>query len=116
MSANDVTLWIVVAVVAFLVGQSRTGATFAPDFGRVASAAGRGGEDVRLVAYRRWLAKFIERSYGLDELNIMAFDMGINYEQLSGDTIGERAREFVIHCERGGMIPQMFDALNLRRQ
>lgn len=112
MNANDVTLWIVVAVVAFLVGQNRStgNAVFGAD-----RTIRRDGDDVRLIAYRRWLVRFIESHYGLDEINIMAFDMGINYEQLSGDTIGERTREFVIHCERGGLISQMLDALKIRR-
>jgi hypothetical protein len=107
VSANDIVLWIVVAVVAFLAGQSRD--KLALPFGANVN------DDGRLVAYRRWLSRFIERSYGIDEINVIAFDIGINCEQISGDTIGERAREFVIHCERGGMIPQMLDALKLRR-
>jgi hypothetical protein len=116
VNANDIVLWVVVACVAFLIGNNRAaGLTFGPESGRTDRMFALSGEDIRLVSYRRWLAKFIERSYGMDEINILAFDMGINYEQLSGDTIGERAREFVIHCERGGMIPQMLDALKLRR-
>ena len=116
MNANDIVLWVVVACVAFLIGNNRSaGSVFGPELGRTDRMFALNGDDIRLVSYRRWLAKFIERSYSIDEINTLAFDMGINYEQLSGDTIGERAREFVIHCERGGMIPPMLDALKIRR-
>lgn len=111
MSANEFMLWVVVAVVAFLVGQGRLGAPLAVA-GYGAAGAYRGADQM-LMAYRRWVLQLMERSFTLDELHTLAFDLGINWDQIGGETIGERGRELIVHCERAGHVAEMLDAMHL---
>lgn len=116
MSASDIMLWVTVAVVAFLVGQNRTGAAQVRNFWRTPHAYEGDDAEAILTAYRRWLLRFIERSYSLEELRTLAFDLGIGWDRIGGNTIDERGREMIIYCERNGMIGQMLDAFKVYRR
>lgn len=114
MNANDIVLWVVVACVAFLIGQNRsTGMPFSKPL--VSSEELAVDDGKVLVFYRMWVLRFITRSYSIEEINTLAFELGINHEQIIGETIAARGREFILYCERDGLIPQMLDALKIRR-
>ncbi len=46
------------------------------------------------------LRKLLENHFTLDGLRNLCFDMGIQYENLPGDTLGAKAREIILYCER----------------
>lgn len=114
MNANDIVLWVVVACVAFLMGNNRSAGIA---FGRlpVHNEKPVVDDNTALVSYRTWVLRFLMRSYSIEEINTLAFELGINHEQIIGETIGARGREFILYCERDGLIPQMLDALRIRR-
>lgn len=117
MNANDIVLWVVVACVAFLIGQNQNRTAREMVGERPGgSRTDEDANDLALVSYRTWVLRFITRSYSIDEINTLAFELGINHEQIIGESIGARGREFILYCERDGLIPQMLNALQVCRQ
>jgi len=50
------------------------------------------------------LRKNITAYFSENEMQTLCFDLGIEYENLSGTTKEAKARELVIHCERNGSL------------
>lgn len=118
MNANDVVLWILVAVVAFILGSGQRGAitgTHAQIELPVIRRAAQ--EDARLLAYRTWVVGLLERFFSLEDLRTLAFDVGIEWDELPEAESGKpsRARELLVYCERRGMVGALLDGLRLRR-
>lgn len=118
MSASDIALWVVVAAVAFMFGQGRltiSGARRA--LWTIGDEQyGNDGAEAVLLAYRRWLLTFMVRSYSLEELHTLAFDIGVSWDGIGGNTIQERARELILHCENHGMIGVLLESFNAYRR
>lgn len=55
------------------------------------------------------LRKLLETHFDLDGLRNLCFDMGIQYENLSGDTLGAKARELILFCERHLRIGELIE-------
>lgn len=55
------------------------------------------------------LRKLLEAHFDLNGLRDLCFDMGIQYENLSGDTLGAKARELILYCERRLRIGELIE-------
>lgn len=53
------------------------------------------------------LLKQIEQSFNNDELRLLCYDLGINYENLPGETRSQFARELILHCQRTGRLSDL---------
>lgn len=63
------------------------------------------------TALHRNLVKY----FNLAELNVLAVDLGIDYENLPGETINEKGMELVLYCERHGHLAALVDRLHQLR-
>lgn len=57
----------------------------------------------RLIAMR----DCITNHFDLSEFKSLCFDMGINYDNLDGDSLEDKAREFVLLMNRLGRCPEI---------
>jgi hypothetical protein len=106
MDANNVILWVLVATVAFLVGQGRITARGTPttvDADELRGVWNRDDTDLVRIYRRHTLAR-LTRCYNLEELQTLAFDIGLKHDQISGDTPNVYAMELLECCERRGML------------
>ena len=46
----------------------------------------------------------LNQYFSRGELNTLAFDLGIDYQNIPGETKQERARELVLYCQRNGLL------------
>jgi hypothetical protein len=53
--------------------------------------------------------------FNLPELNALAVDLGIDYENLPGESINEKGMELVLYCERHGHLAALVDRLHQLR-
>jgi len=53
------------------------------------------------------LCKKITGYFSGSELNTLCFDLGIEYENLAGDTKESKSRELIVHCERNGQFSKL---------
>jgi len=60
---------------------------------------------------RNALLNFLARHYTLDELKTLCFKLFIDFDNLSGDTKSAKARELILHLERGGRIDDLAPVL-----
>lgn len=115
MNANDIVLWLVVAAVAFLVGQGRLrGAQPLLDpVSQDTLDAWRHSDGSIIRVYRRGLHARLERRYNIDELHALAFDMGLQPEQIGGDgaTLSEYIIDLISYCERRGCLPSLLEMM-----
>lgn len=108
MTVNEVVLWVMVAALAFVIGQGRIQLRSAREIVdgasdlRLDTWANDSGQIVRI--YRKHTMQRLVTCYNLDELRTLAFDIGLNHEQISGDTINTYAMELLEYCERRGML------------
>jgi hypothetical protein len=61
------------------------------------------------------LLDLLVQHFSLEELHTLAFDLGVDYESLAGTGKEARAREFLLHLDRRGRIPQLLDAVRKQR-
>jgi len=61
------------------------------------------------------LLDLLVTSFNLEELHTLAFDLGVDYESLGGAGKEARAREFLLHLHRRGLIPQLVAAARKQR-
>jgi hypothetical protein len=61
------------------------------------------------------LRRALVQYFDLDELRTLCFDLDVDYDQLSGDTKGAKARELVIYWEKRGQIHQLVEAIRYER-
>lgn len=58
---------------------------------------------------------FLVNYYSLDELNILCFELGIEYENLGGRTRNSKARELILHLGREQRFDELFAQLKASR-
>lgn len=61
------------------------------------------------------LRALIEKHFDLAELTVLCFDLGINNQNLSGDTLTVKITELIKHCERHGRMSDLLLALQQAR-
>ena len=54
-------------------------------------------------------------SFSLDEIRDICFVLGVNFENLSGDTLREKVRELYLKLERNGRIEKLVAECHRRR-
>lgn len=57
----------------------------------------------------------IARSFNLEELRTLCFELGINYDALGGEGLPGKARELLLHAARQKQLPQLVAALRQAR-
>jgi hypothetical protein len=55
------------------------------------------------------LRQNVEKYFNLDELRNLAFDLGINYENLPGETLRAKSRELVDYCQRHNILDDLIE-------
>lgn len=63
----------------------------------------------------RELANIIDTRFNTSELQDLCFKLGIEYENISGNTKSGKARELYLHCKRRGQIDKLMDAIHSAR-
>ncbi|MCA9936197.1 MAG: hypothetical protein H6662_15630 [Ardenticatenaceae bacterium] len=53
---------------------------------------------------RAQLASLLKQHFSVEELDEIGFELGINPDDLAGETTGERARELILHTERNNRV------------
>lgn len=61
------------------------------------------------------LRRQLERSFSLDELHTLCFDLGINEDNVPGSTLESKTRELVKLCERLGRLADLIQLCAERR-
>jgi DNA polymerase III delta prime subunit len=61
------------------------------------------------------LRRQIEAHFNLDELLILAFDLGLNYENLAGETLTRKIHALIELCQRHGRLPDLISHLRQNR-
>lgn len=61
------------------------------------------------------LRDILVKSFSLSELNDLLFDLGVNYENISGDTLPARARETVLYFQRYSRFDELAAAVQKAR-
>lgn len=83
-----------------------------PDYvpaGEEAVAAARHAPDMTAI-YER-----LVRSYGLNDINDLAFSLGVPVDELGEDTLSGRARALVQYVERRDRLADLLAAMNTKR-
>lgn len=60
---------------------------------------------LNLIHLRTQLAQ----RFNLDELQTLCFDLDVNYDNLSGDTLDAKARELIKFCDRHGLLANLIE-------
>lgn len=74
-----------------------------------------GTERLPLVYSRLEMVNQLETAFDVDEIDELAFDVGINGDGLSGDTRARRVRDLVATCERRRITADLIDLCKQRR-
>jgi hypothetical protein len=61
------------------------------------------------------IRQLIGELFTIEEMNTLAMDLGINYEEIKGNTVIEKARELVLHCERRSLIDTLIQFCQVAR-
>jgi tetratricopeptide (TPR) repeat protein len=61
------------------------------------------------------LREFITAHYDLDELRTLCFDLGINFDELRGQTLSSKASALILHVGRGGELENLLAVLGQGR-
>jgi hypothetical protein len=61
--------------------------------------------------YRSELYRFLTERFNLEELRSLCFELGVNYDDLPGETLRSSARELALHMERHMRIPELVNAI-----
>lgn len=64
---------------------------------------------------RAQIRETLDKYFDDGELRTLCFDLGIDYDNLSGDDKADKARELVRHCERRGRVVALYEAIYHRR-
>lgn len=79
-----------------------------------ASAAFKAG--IPMEAQQRvQFANAISQGFNLSELKGLCFDLGLDYENIPGETKESKARELVLYCDRRSMLPDLIAAIRKAR-
>lgn len=79
------------------------------------SGSRRAGGASRLPETYRGMGKKIRSWFNLTEIRMMCFDLGVEYEDLPGNTLSEKASGLVDYCYRAGLMPQLIDYCRTER-
>ena len=60
-------------------------------------------QDINLVQFRKLLAEF----FNVDELKTLCFDLGVEFENLAGETLEGKTRELVKGCYKKGLLDEL---------
>lgn len=63
--------------------------------------------DIYMMSPFAKLRDQITACFNRSELRDLAYDLGINHEEIAGDTLSDQARELVAYCERLGLLKQL---------
>lgn len=63
------------------------------------------GQDIDLVNFRKLLAEYFNR----DELKTLCFDLGVEYENLEGETLDGKTREIIKYCYKRGLLDELIE-------
>lgn len=63
----------------------------------------------------RALRQALVKHFSIEELNLLTFDLGMDFEQFPGQTKGAKARDLVVQSERRGILPQLVEAIQFER-
>ena len=114
MNANEVVLWLAVAAIAYLLGEGRINLRRAHETvhptDQGASIPNQDAETACRVYRRHTLDRLIQR-YNLEELQQLAFDVGLRHDNIAGGTTQTYAMELLEHCERRGMLQYLLAAM-----
>jgi hypothetical protein len=64
---------------------------------------------------RAKLLQILDEHFDEGELRDLCFVLGIPYSRLPGDSIHDKARELVLHCERHGLVHELEQVLRQMR-
>ena len=113
MNANEYRVWLVVAVLAFLIGQGRIRHQCAPASRsmrtrmRELRAPGSATTQYIVRIYRAHTLERLTKFYNMEELRTLSFDIGLLHEEIAGDTLSEYAMELLAYCERRGLLREL---------
>ena len=62
------------------------------------------------------MRQILSSRYNLAELAISAFDLGINPDEIKGDTLSSKAIALISYCERNSMTQALSDAIRAERK
>jgi tetratricopeptide (TPR) repeat protein len=71
--------------------------------------------DYLTLASRTQLSRKLDQTFGEDELRTLCFDLGLDYENIPGDTRQAHARELVRQVERLGRVPDLLAQCKTQR-
>ena len=77
---------------------------------QAASAGGRASPETRST-----LVKALEDEFSLEEIRDLCFDMGLDPDNIPGNTKASKARELIMYCERRGTVRQLGEAIRRAR-
>ena len=80
-----------------------------------AQASASSGADAPVGTSRTQLRENLERTFSLEELATLCFDLGLDFESLPGSDKAGKARELVTYLERRGRIPDLIAVCRARR-
>jgi formylglycine-generating enzyme required for sulfatase activity len=61
------------------------------------------------------LRKLLIKHFSLDELRVLCFDMGLEYEELPGDTRGTKMHGLIEYLQRRGELPKLLTEISEQR-
>lgn len=108
MNANEIVLWLAVALLAFVIGHARITrqplAVADQNYGYGGLSI---GEQHIVRIYRTHTLERLVNLYNMEELRTLSFDIGLVHEEIPGDTLSQYARELIAYCERRGMLREL---------
>ena len=57
------------------------------------------------------LHHLIDQHYTLDEIRLLCFELGIDYEELAGEKKSGKTAELILYCQRHGRLPALLKKL-----
>lgn len=54
-------------------------------------------------------------SFSIDEIRQICFDLKVNFDELTGDTLSDRCRELYLYTERRGDVHRLIEAVQRER-
>ena len=77
---------------------------------QAASTGGRASPETRST-----LVKALEDEFSLEEIRNLCFDLGLDPDNIPGNTKASKARELILYCERRGTVRQLGEAIRRAR-
>jgi hypothetical protein len=53
----------------------------------------------------------MDQHFNLDEIQLLCFDLGIDYEHLAGETKPKKIHELILMVVRNGLLPDLLELL-----